>query len=76
MNMNTLKDIVESGTTVQKRQLQAKIVTDGFAPATAYAYITGTRTPRLLYQMNIQKYVIKIYGKTIPLAELFPNNKH
>lgn len=74
--MNTLKDIVESGTTVQKRQLQAKIVTDGFAPTTAYAYITGTRTPRLLYQMNIQKYVMKIYSKTISLEELFPNNKH
>lgn len=73
--MNTLKDIVESGTAIQKRQLQAKIIADGVAPSTAYAYITGTRTPRLLYQMNIQKHVIKIYSKTIPLAELFPNSK-
>lgn len=70
--MNSLANIVKAGTADDKQQLIIAIMTDGLSSSAAYAYIAGTRRPKLLYQMNIQRHVRKIYGVIVPLDELFP----
>lgn len=55
-----------------KQLLISKIVKDGLAVATAYAYINGTRRPKLYYQQLLQKYIGRLTGQLYPLEELFP----
>lgn len=70
--MRSLVNIVKGGTAEAKRQLMIAIITDGLSYSAANAYAAGTRKPKLLYRINIQKHVKRIYGVTASLEELFP----
>ncbi len=69
---NTLKGVCERMAPEDKQLLISKIVKDGLAVATAYAYINGTRRPKLYYQQLLQKYVAKLTGEFFLLTDLFP----
>lgn len=59
----------------QKQGLMyAAIVSDGFTISTAEAYGSGSRKPKLPEQTNIQRHVRRIFERSIPLEELFPNS--
>ena len=70
--MKSLVNIVKSGTADKKQRLMIAIMKDGVSSSAAYAYMAGTRNPKLLYQINIQKHVKLIYDVLVPLDELFP----
>lgn len=73
--MNTLVNIVKGGTSEQRRSLMISIQSDGASASSAYAYVTGSRTPMPLYQQNIQKHVKRIYGRNVPVEDLFPKRR-
>ena len=70
--MNSLANIVNSGTAAQRQNLMTKIQSDGLGYSSAYAYVHGQRTPKLLYQVSIRKHVKNIYGLSVPIEVLFP----
>lgn len=68
----TFKEIMNNTGQQERGLVIAAIISDGVAPSTAYAWCSGARRPRLLYQMQIQKHVKRILGLSVPLAEMFP----
>ena len=70
--MNSLANIVKTGTPAQRLNLMTKIQADGLGYSSAYAYVHGQRVPKMLYQVSIQKHVKNIYGLSIPIEVLFP----
>lgn len=58
---------------LQKRRLLiSKIIIDGYAMSTAFAFCNGNRTPVEHYKETIAGYVEEITGKKIPVSKLFP----
>ncbi len=72
---NTLKAVCSRMAPADKQLLISKIVQDGVAVVTVYAYINGTRTPKKLYQIQIQKHIGRLTGQLYPLEELFPGKE-
>lgn len=67
-----IREIYKSLPEDDRRTLISKIIGDGVAGSTAYAYCDGRRTPKKLYQIQIQKYIGRLTGQLYPLEELFP----
>ncbi len=72
---NSLKAVCAQMEQADKQLLISKIVQDGVAVTTAYAYINGSRTPKKLYQIQIQKHIGRITGQLYTLEELFPSKE-
>lgn len=68
----TIKEVMNSASQEQRNLVIAAIVNDGVAISTAYCYCNGSRKPKHLYRVNIQKYIKKYVGVSVPLPELFP----
>ena len=66
------RDIVSSGKKSQRQEMIACLVLDGMSMSTIYSYLSGARTPRLVFQNKICQYVKDTYNVTSTPEELFP----
>lgn len=68
----TFIEIMKEATPQQRGKVMAAIIADGVSASAAYAYCNGSRRPKYLYRVQIQKHVKKFLGWEVPLDELFP----
>lgn len=67
----TIKEIWESCSAEQRRELQAAVMNDGVGATAAWKYLTGRQQPMKLYKESIRKHVLRIIGYEITTEELF-----
>lgn len=71
----TINEIYNTMSEAQRASLKTRIMMDGVAYTTAYAYCRGTRRPKLLYRQRIAGHIKAILGINYTVDELFPEAK-
>lgn len=67
----TFKEIMAGATAEQRRKIIAAIMSDGVSASTAMAYCYGTRRPKYLYQVQIQRHTKTFLGISASVEDLF-----
>lgn len=68
-----IKQLFKNLTDAQRNEIYARIIMDGVALSTAYAYCNGQRRPKQLYREKIRQYLEEIAGIEVTVEELFPD---
>lgn len=71
----TIKEIYTAANSEQRNSVLVRIVDDGVAMSTAYAYCNGTRIPKKLYREKIRDYVGEIMHVQATTEDLFPDKE-
>lgn len=67
----SIKEIMAIATVPQRGKIIAAIMEDGVSAFTAASYCNGTRRPKYLYQVQIQRHIKRFLGVSASIEDLF-----
>lgn len=67
----SIKEVMAIATGEQRGKIIAAIMADGVSAFTAASYCNGTRRPKYLYQVQIQRHIKRFLGVSASIEDLF-----